>query len=51
MRLTTFPTIYWPATCLILFLPETVAVSRNEDDLCFEQKECSLGVELGDTVF
>lgn len=28
------------ATCLILFLPEKVAVSTNEDDLCFEQKEC-----------
>ena len=28
------------ATCLILFLPETVAVSTNEDDLYFEQKEC-----------
>lgn len=26
------------ATCLILFFPETVAVSMNEDDLCFEQK-------------
>ena len=25
---------------MILFLPETVAVSTNEDDLYFEQKEC-----------